>query len=79
MTFADIKRAKNLTPFRPFWLNLADGRAFIVSHPDAVSWGDKEAPTTLICWTPGDGVEWIDVELITSITIPGKTVKPEAN
>jgi hypothetical protein len=79
MLISDIKRAKDSRPFRPFLIHLADGRAFPVSHPDAVMWGEKDHPDTIFVWTAGDGVEWIDIDLATSISMPGKRLEPEAN
>ncbi len=36
-TMEQVRDAMHATPFRPFTVYLADGRAFFVKHPDFVS------------------------------------------
>jgi hypothetical protein len=38
MTIAGLKTAKHARPFRPFTIELADGRRIPVRYPDAVVW-----------------------------------------
>jgi hypothetical protein len=74
VTIDDLKRAKDERPFRPFKINLADGRALEVRHPDAVAWDisldeddEPEEPRTAVCVVPGGGWEVVDLDLITSL------------
>jgi hypothetical protein len=40
MTLAQFSREIRRQPFRPFRLLLADGRAVLVSHPNAMAWSE---------------------------------------
>jgi hypothetical protein len=60
-----IRRAYRARPFRPFWLHLADGREIRVTHPEnmlLVSDG-----RSVIVDVPREGVEWIDIPLLTAL------------
>jgi hypothetical protein len=69
MTIADLKRAKDVRPFRPFTIHMADGRKIRVAHPDAVGWANENGRFAA-CALPGGGWEMIDVSLATSLSIP---------
>jgi hypothetical protein len=69
MTIAELKRAKDVRPFLPFLINMADGRALEIRHPDAVAWGDENGRFA-VCVLPDSSVEVIDVSLATSLSIP---------
>lgn len=69
MTILELKKAKDIRPFRPFVIRLADGREFPVAHPDAVAW-DEDSRRIAYVAIRGGGVEVVDVSLATSLTIP---------
>ena len=69
MTILDLKRAKDIHPFRPFVIHMDDGREIEVRHPDAIAWGDENGRFAA-CILPDSSVEVIDVSLATSLTIP---------
>jgi hypothetical protein len=66
MTLAELKRAKNQRPFRPFFIRMADGREIEITHPDAVA-REGEGSHIVICITPGGGWEIVDLILATSL------------
>jgi hypothetical protein len=68
MRIDELKRAKDERPFRPFQIQMADGREITVRHSDAVAWDN---PRIAICATPG-GWEVIAVALITSLAMPNE-------
>lgn len=61
----EIRRARQATPFRPFTIHLADGRAFEVPHPE-FAWITPTGRTIAVA--EEDGVELIDGMLVTSLT-----------
>jgi hypothetical protein len=69
MTIAELKKAKDIRPFRPFLIRMADGREIAVRHPDAVAWED-DSRRIAVCILAGGAWEVIDVSLATSLTIP---------
>ena len=75
MRIEELKTVKDRRPFEPFEVRMADGRALLIKHPDAVAWG-SEHPRTLFCVLPGG--EWviIDVALVTSLGIPAPVPAP---
>jgi hypothetical protein len=63
-----VRDALHKQPFQPFLIQLADGRAFFVAHPDFVA----VAPRTVIVVSPVDGtVSWVKPLLIVSIEFVG--------
>jgi hypothetical protein len=66
MTIADLRRAMDRRPFRPFVTHLADEREVKVWHPNALTWGREDSPIVL-CTMPGGGQEVIDIRLVTSL------------
>lgn len=75
MTIQQLRGAHRATPFRPFTIHMADGRAFHVPHPDFLSM----SPTgrTVIVYQEEDEFSILDLLLMTEIkvnpTSPQKT------
>ena len=70
MTLDSVRDALHQQPFKPFLIQLADGRAFFVAHPDFVA----IAPRTVIVVNSVDGtVSWVEPLLIVSIEFVGAT------
>ena len=66
MTADQVRAAHRAQPFQPFEINLADGRSFRVTHPEAML---QTPGGRTICVAVGDEVvEWIDLLLVTSLT-----------
>lgn len=72
MHIDDIKKALRAEPFRPFIVNLADGRTFAINHPEFLA-VPPDGRRTIIVFLPGEeGFEIIDPTLVTSLTIDKK-------
>lgn len=67
MTIQQLRGALKATPFRPFSVHIADGRAFSVPHPDFLSM----SPTgrTVIVFGENDEFSILDLLLMTEIAI----------
>jgi hypothetical protein len=65
MTIQQLRAAQHATPFRPFTVHMADGRAFPVPHPDFLSM----SPTgrTVIIYQEDDEFSILDLLLMTEI------------
>lgn len=71
MTIEKVKELYDATPFRPFTIHLADGRAIPVLHRDFI----MAAPSgrTLIVMQPDDSMNIIDLLLVTDVELkPGR-------
>ncbi len=66
MRIEELKKAKDVRPFRPFLIRMADGREIEVRHPDAVSWGGEKGRIVSYI-SPADDWEVIDIALVTSL------------
>lgn len=68
MDLQGIRDAINKRPFKPFTISLADGRSFLVPHPELVAVGKRR----VIVVKPDDS--WSEVEplLIVSLDYNGK-------
>jgi hypothetical protein len=71
----ELKKMKDRRPFESFFIRMADGREIPVKHPDAVSW-DPDQVRIAVCGVPGAGTEVIDVDLVTSLSLPGPAQIP---
>lgn len=58
------------TPFQPFILRLADGRAVRVPHQEFISM--HPTGRTVIVYGPKEDLEILDVMLVTSLQLPAK-------
>jgi hypothetical protein len=79
VTIQELRNTKNKQPFEPFVLQMADGRQFRVTHPDAMAWeptvhheetDEIEEPRIVHLIVPGAGWESIDLERVTSLSFP---------
>jgi hypothetical protein len=77
MTIADIQTATKRVPFRPFVIATADGATRTVRYPECISW-DPDRPHVVHC-VLADGLwEFIDLALVTSLTVEAPTSLLEA-
>jgi hypothetical protein len=68
MRVEEIREAQRAEPFRPFVLHLADGRQFVVDHPESILLS-RNNRTVVVDDIEGN-IELIDSMLVTSMTIP---------
>ena len=68
MTTEQIRKFHQAQPFRPFSINLADGRSIPVNHPELLALGGR----TIAVFEEPDAAEIIDLLLVT-------TLKPAAS
>ncbi len=67
MTIEQITEVMRTVPFQPLVLHLADGREFVVQHPE--SFARVGSGRTVIVTSPdSEHSEYIDLLLVTSIT-----------
>lgn len=52
-------------PFCPFRIHLADGRSFLVDHPDFVA--RSRGGRTAVLYSDGEAFEIVDLMLVTSL------------
>ncbi len=65
MTIDQVRTLHRATPFQPFEINLADGRALPVNHPELLA---INPPGRTIAVSRDDGtIEIIDLLLVTSL------------
>jgi len=67
MRASDIRNAQRAQPFQPFVLHLADGRQFLVDHPEFIIVSRSER-RVVIDDVEGN-MEIIDPMLVTSISV----------
>ena len=68
MRLDDLKEAKNRRPFEPFEIQVADGRAIPIGHPDALAWqGPDFAPVLHVVHADGRR-EVVNFAAITSLS-----------
>jgi hypothetical protein len=70
MTINEFRNAYNAQPFRPFTMNLADGRSILVNHREFVA--SSPSGRTVIVYQPDDSYEVVDLLLVTSLTVNRK-------
>jgi hypothetical protein len=63
MTIEQLQAAIHATPFRPFTVRMADGRAFPVPHPDFIA----HAGRTAVIVEPDGGYHVVDLLLMTEL------------
>jgi hypothetical protein len=68
-----VRDALKATPFRPFTAELPNGKRVPVKHPDYAHL--SPAGRTLIVDDDHDGMEMIDVFLITNLSFAGTKVR----
>ncbi len=65
MTVQHLRNVQQAVPFRPFTVHMADGRSFLVRHPDFLS--IAPAGRTVIVYGDGEDFQILDVMLMTGI------------
>ena len=70
MTIEQLRRLHRAQPFQPFDINLADGRALSVDHPELLA--ISPPGRTIGVGLPDGTIEIVDLLLVT-------TLKPHAN
>jgi hypothetical protein len=70
MTIQQLRTTRTAQPFVPFTLHLADGRDYLIRHPDFIA--SHPQGRTIIVFKPGeDGdFEIIDLLLVVGIEVP---------
>lgn len=66
-----LKELREAAPFRPFKIDLADGRQVLVLHRDYISISPEGR--TCVVWQKDDSMTIIDVRLIQSVSIEPAT------
>ena len=77
MSHQELRTALRALPFRPFTVQMADGRAFEVRHPDYLIVGPTSR-TAFIYSQSGDEVSMVDVMLMTELQFARQEVPPGA-
>jgi len=67
MTIDKVRQLYESEPFRPFSLNLADGREVVVQHPEFLA----QAPSgrTIVVYQPDDSFNIVDLQLVTDLDV----------
>jgi hypothetical protein len=71
-----VRDVLHRVPFQEFTLRLADGRSFLVRHPDFIAVGRRHI---IVVNAQDDSVLWIEPLLIVSIEYPTNGQAPYAN
>jgi len=66
-TMDQVRRAMHAQPFQPFTLHLADGRAFVVKHPDFVAVANRRE---IVFVGDDEGIHDIELPLILEVETP---------
>jgi hypothetical protein len=67
MTIEQLRATHHATPFRPFTIHMADGRAFHVAHPDFLS--RSPSGRTVIVHQADDSYHVLDLLLATELEV----------
>ena len=67
MTSDEFANVLHYTPFRPFTIHMADGRAFHVSHPDFVA--RSKSGRTVVVFAEGDAHSVLDMRLMSELQV----------
>ena len=71
MTVEQLHIAHRASPFRPFTIRLADGRSFLVKHPDFLS--RSPSGRTIIVHQDDDSYSVLDLLLVTELEFHATT------
>lgn len=71
MTIDSIRSLINLTPFKPFVIHLADGRAVSVPHRDFIFFLRGDKPDFIVAH-PDGGFEVVASDLVENVTVSAK-------
>ncbi len=67
MTIQQVRKLHQATPFQPFRIHLADGRALDVSHPELLA--ILPPGRTMVVATGKEDYEVVDLLLVTSLEV----------
>jgi hypothetical protein len=67
MTLEQLANVLHAQPFRPFTINMGDGRSFLVKHPDFLS--RSETGRTVIVHGPEESFSVLDLLLVTELEV----------
>jgi hypothetical protein len=67
VTIEQLRNLHQATPFRPFTIHLADGRAYNVFHPEFLAFAP--AGRRVIVFGEGDSFSIIDLLLVTDLVV----------
>ena len=73
MTIESLTNTVHATPFRPFLIHMADGRSFLVPHPDFIAF-KPQGRTAILYHLADEGWDAIDLLLAVSIEVPEQAV-----
>ena len=71
MTAKTLKAQLHVTPFRPFVLEMANGRSVTVQHSDFVLCPPET--TDIVVYHPQRGYQFIDLKLVTALKVLPKS------
>ena len=69
MTIQQLRAAHKATPFSPFKVHMADGRQFMIPHPDFLSM--SPSGRTVIIYQEDEDLSILDLLLMTEIEMTG--------
>jgi len=67
MTSEQLRAAHRATPFRPFTIRMADGRAFPIAQPDFLSM--SPVGRTVVIYHADDSASIVDLLLMTELEL----------
>jgi hypothetical protein len=67
MTVEQLNNVHHARPFKPFTIRMADGRSFLVKHPDFIS--RSPSGRTVIVHNDDDSYNVLDVLLMTELEV----------
>jgi hypothetical protein len=76
MTVNQVRAAMHTQPFRPFTVQLAGGRSYLVRYPDFIS--VDEAGRDMVIHD-AEGIHLIEMPLVVEIIIPPAAAVPGGN
>ena len=78
MTIQELRAALRATPFRPFTVHMADGRVFLIRHPDFLLVGPNGR--TAFAFEPSaEEFSILDVMLMTEIEFGRQAAQPASD
>jgi hypothetical protein len=72
-TIIQVQEAMHQQPFRPFLVYLADGRSYLVKHPDFISYSPNNREVTI---HDELGVHYIDMRNVVELHVPALAGPP---
>ena len=74
MTVDQLRAVLRAQPFRPFTIHMADGRSFLVRHPDFIS--HSPSGRTLIVYGNDESFSILDLLLASELEVHPPTERP---